>query len=385
MNRRQLLLASLAPAVLAAAPTSALAAVRTQWRVTGSEGFDAIGFLGPLAGKDFYARYYTAELAEFGPKVPASAMAALQRLQAGAEKSGDLLWPTLANIMSGAKLDTLDDVIAAVDRPEQAILPPYRASTQWDAERWPLVMAAMPDLQLVFAGLRDAGFPAFRARLLDGKLEPRITALKAYLADRDVIAEQERLLGRRLEPTIDIVLMWFSKPHGVRVQGQRFLSHVDYPDDNVVRIAAHEILHPPLDMDGPTAKAALEVLGRDDLFRRIVAEHDPEFGYNSLEGVLNEDLCQALDQIISERLNVARPAMTRWRTADGGMHVLAAGLYGTFKAEGYDRTGGDLDRWLADAAKSGKLAPRRLHAAAAKVLDKPVDQLWATPAPKAAG
>ena len=33
------------------------------------------------------------------------------------------------------------------------------------------------------------------------------------------------------------------------------------------------------------------------------------------------------------------------------------------------------------AAKSGKLAPQRLHAAAAQVLGRPVDQLW--PLPKA--
>ena len=61
------------------------------------------------------------------------------------------------------------------------------------------------------------------------------------------------------------------------------------------------------------------------------------------------------------------------------MHILAAGLYGMLKAEGYDRTGGNIERWMADAVKTGKLAPGRLHAAAAKVLEKPVDQLWMTP------
>ena len=377
MNRRQLL----AGGLCAAAPVPALAQVRTRWTVKGSEGFDAIAFLGPLSGQPLYTRHYQAELAEFRPRFPAEAQAALDRLQVAAKASGSLLWPTAANLLSGAPLDTLDDVIGAVEQAETLVMPAYKASIHWNAERWDAFLAQRPDLMLVLAGLRDAGFRALRQTSLGDRLASRTAALTSYLARYDVIAEQERLLGRPLEPGIDIVLLWFSKPHGVRVQGQRFLSHVDYPDDNVVRIAAHEILHPPLPMDGPAARAALDVLGRDELFRRIVAEHDPAFGYNSLKGLLDEDLCEALDQIISERLGVARDAGQRWRGADGGMHVLAAGLYGTFKTEGYDRSGGQLDAWLMDAARSGKLSPARLHAAAAQVLGKPAAELWTTPSP----
>ena len=100
-----------------------------------------------------------------------------------------------------------------------------------------------------------------------------------------------------------------------------------------------------------------------------------------MEGILNEDTVQALDQIIAERLGVALPPAKRWTESDGGMHVLAAGLYGTLKAEGFDRTGGNIEAWMAGAVKAGKLAPARLHAVAAQVLGRPADQLW--PLPKA--
>jgi hypothetical protein len=149
--------------------------------------------------------------------------------------------------------------------------------------------------------------------------------------------------------------------------------------ETVVRIVAHEMLHPPFPMDGAAATAALAVLNADPLMQRVLKEHDPGFGYNSMDGILNEDTVEALDQIVSERLGVGRAPAARWNQADGGMHILAAGLYGMLKAEGYDRTGGNIERWMADAAKTGKLAPERLHAAAAKVLEKPADQLWVTP------
>ena len=116
----------------------------------------------------------------------------------------------------------------------------------------------------------------------------------------DVIRWQEKLTGRTFDPTINIVLLLFCKPHGIKVQGQTFLQAYDYDIPTTVRIAAHEMLHPPVPMDGAAAKSALGVLSKDALITRIVKEHDPRWGYTTLEGLLNEDLCQALDQLISD-------------------------------------------------------------------------------------
>lgn len=377
MNRRQLL----AAATAAALPLPALAAVRTQWKVRGSEGFDALCFLGPLSGKPLYTRYYEKELAEFRPTFAPQAQAALDRLQKQADARSALLAPGLCTLLSGAPDATLDDVILAVEQAETRVLPGYKASAYWSQESWSGLLAGRDDLLTVLRGLREAGFPVFRQRYIGARLDTKVPALLARLATMDVIAEQERLIRHKLDPSIEIILLWFSKPHGTRIQGQRFLSHVDYPDELTIRIAAHEILHPPFPMDGPTAKAVIAALERDPLMVRILKEHDPAFGYNTMEGILNEDTVEALDQLIAERLGVAIPPARRWTTADDGMHVLAAGLYGMLKAEGFDRTGGDIEAWLAEALKTGKLAPEHLHAAAGKVLETPPDKLW--PRPKA--
>ncbi len=375
MNRRQLL----AAATAAALPIPAFAASRTRWTVRGSEGFDALCFLGPLSGKPLYTRYYEAELAAFRPAFPSSAQAALDRMQAVADAKGSLLAPGLCTLLSGASDATLDDIILAVRDAETRVRPGYAASPYWDQESWDAFLAARADLLAVLGGLKTAGFPAFRQTFLRAKLEPRVAALSARLAGLDVIAEQERLIGRVLQPGIEVILLWFSKPHGTRIQGQRFLSHVDYPDDLTIRIAAHEILHPPFAMGGPTAKSAIAALEADPLMVRILKEHDPSFGYNSMEGILNEDTVQALDQIVSDRLGVARPPAERWAKADDGMHVLAAGLYGLLKADGYDRTGGKIETWMAAAVEAGRLAPASLHPAAAAVLGVPANQLWPRP------
>ena len=47
------------------------------------------------------------------------------------------------------------------------------------------------------------------------------------------------------------------------------------------------------------------------------------------------------------------------------IHGLAAGLYGLLREDRWTETGGSIERWIADAAARGRLAPAVLHPAAA--------------------
>lgn len=379
MNRRQILAAG--AAAFAFPPFVAHASLRTRWSVRLSEGFDAICFLNPLSGDPFYADYYSAELAAFEPKLKPVTIATIGKWFALAKSKGMLLGPNLCTLMSGAPDAAIADLLAALAEPETRLRPNFEKSPYWDAGEWTVFLTMCVDLTAIFADMRDAGFGAFRNRYLAGRMS-KPSALRAKLTATDTIAEQERLLGRKFaDPSLEIVLLCFSQPHGIKIQGQRFLTHIDYPDRIVLRNADHEMLHPPFPMDGALSLALQAALKADPLIARIVAEHDPSFGYNSFDGVLDEDTVQALEQIVNERLGVAEPAAQRWTESDGGMHVLAAGLYGLLKADGYDKTGGNIERWMGDALKNGGLAPASLHAAAARVLGRPVDKLW--PIPKA--
>lgn len=377
MNRRQLL--ALAAGLSLARPAlAAPATLRTRWAVRASEGFDALCFLGPLSGKPFYADYYRDELAVFLPRMSASAMTAMATVQARADQAGVLLGPHLCTTLSGGPDATLEDIIESLASAERTIRPALEAGPYAMGDQgWADFLAARPLVLRVLEGLRSAGFAAFRQQYAEHRAARRVPALSGRLAGLDVIAEQERLLGRRFsDPSLEVILLYFSKPHGIKIQGQRFLTHLDYPDEIVIRNAAHEMLHPPFDMQGATAKLALETLNRDPLLVRVLAEHDPAFGYNSMEGILDEDTAQALEQIVSERLGVAVAPAERWREADDGMHVLAAALYGLLKADGYDRTGGDIEAWMGAALREGRLSPDSIRASASRVMALPVDRLW---------
>lgn len=375
MNRRQFIAAAIVAAAASSLPAQP-PANRTQWRVRASEALDAIAFLGPLSGRDLYRRYYTADVETFAPALPEAIRLDIPRLwdEAGQSAFG-LLWPSIASTVSGAGADTLGGLIDALAEPELNIRPSYQASSYWNARAWTWFAAQAPRIRAALAAMRDAGFATLRQRylpVLDAQVRDTQLALSGY----DVIKWQEKLTGRQFDPGINVVLLRWSKPHGVKVQGQTFLQSGDYDIATTVRIAAHEMLHPPFPMDGPAAQAALAVLEQDELIMRIVRDHDPQWGYTTLEGLLNEDVCQALDQLISEALGVARAPAERWHESDDGMHVLAAGIYGLLRADRWAETGGAIEQWVADAAAHGRLAPASLHPAAAAVLARPVDRLW---------
>lgn len=348
---------------------------RTRWKVRASEGFDALAFLGPLAGRELYLTYYQADVDAFAPRLPAVIRTDIAALWQEAETAGfGLLGPVASVIFSGHD-DSLASLARAAAAPDAMLLPAYRASSYWSESDWRWFAGAAPRLETVFEAMDAAGFAAFRAGRAAG-LDARIAELTRDLAAYDVISLQEKLTGRSFDPQIEVVLLQFCKPHGIKVQGQTFLQAADWNTAITVRNAAHEMLHPPVPMDGAVAKAALAIFARDPLLTRIVREHDPKWGYTTLDGLFNEDLTQALDQLIGEALGVGRNPADRWRQSDDGIHVLAGAFYGMLRDDKWIETGGSIEQWLERAAQSGRLAPARLHTVAARVLERPAAGLW---------
>ena len=376
MDRRLFLVAALGSFAAPALAQNARPPMRTRWTVRASEGFDALAFLGPLAGGTLYLDYYRADADAFAARLTATARADIGALWKEAETAQfGLLGPNLSVLFSNGNDAGLASLIAATADPEGRLLPAYRASPYWDEADWRWFVGAAPRLKAVFEAMQAADFAAFR-RTRIGDIDTRIADLTRDLADYDVIRWHEKLTGRSFDPQIEVVLLQFCKPHGIKVQGQTFLQATDWGVPITVRNAAHEMLHPPVPMDGAAARAALAQLEKDALIMRVVTDHDPKWGYTTLDGLFNEDLAQALDQLIAEALGVARNPADRWRRADDGIHVLAGAFYGMLRQDKWVETGGSIEAWLGDAVRAGRLAPARLHAAAAQVLERPVGQLW---------
>ncbi len=381
MKRRTLLLA--APALLAgsfskwsfAAPISP--ASGTRWKVRTSVGFDAIAFLGPLSGAELYQEYYSDDADAFAARMAPETSAAIKSLWKRAEAEGfGLLGPNLQVLLSTGGHDaSIGNIVAALRTPEQTILPAYRTSQYWSEPDWAWFSKATPALISIFTAMEAADFAAFRATRTSG-LDARVRDVQRALDGFDVISLQKKLSGRDFDPTIEVVLLQFVKPHGIKVQGQTFLQAIDYDTATTVRIAAHEMLHPPFDKDGAAARASLALLGSDPVIMKIVREHDPKWGYTTLEGMLDEDLVQALDQMISEALGVGRNPADRWRKSDDGMHVIAAGLYGLLREDRWAERGGSIEKMVSASGGEWANEARQLSSCRGASAGEDPKKLW---------
>jgi hypothetical protein len=358
--------------------TAGVARAGTRWDVRTSQGFDALCALNVLSGDPYYVQQYPDEAKEFATPAYAPAReAAAQLKKIIKDQDGGIVSAYLTLVLSGGPDSTLSAVLASVQHPAplEAAL---RASPYWSQESWDRFLKVRAPLIQALEAMHGAGFEDLWARhVARGVTE----GLHAELARYDVLGEEERLLGHELQGgRIDVILLWYSRPHGIRIQGDRFLTNIGYPAAIVLRNAVHEPMHPPFDRHLPAVAAAIDSLAQNPLLARIVAGHNPSFGYNTAPGYVEEDCVQALEQVVSERLGVAKPAAERWREADDGMHVLAAALYDLMKESGFADRGGVFEDWLTKAVAEGRLQPSELTRRARAVMGDEAVARWERPA-----
>ena len=351
--------------------------IATRWDVHTCLGLEAVVFIGALSGVGLQRDYFEADVETIRARFDAESLLALERLTEIADLSGTLIGPNLAFLFSAGPADTLEDVIRSARQPEIFLRDNLEKSQYWDAQEWEWFRdETMPDVLTVLEALRDAGFESHWQAVAFPLLEIRVEATQKYLQRFDIIPEHERLLGRNLEPEIDVLLMHFSRPYGIRVTGQRFASHHSFPMFIQLRTAVHEMFHPPFERADASIYARLEELSSDPWMMSIVHDHDPAVGYNSFPELLEESSTQALDQIVLDRIDLGQGPGTRWRNTDGGMHMLAAAIYQMLREDDFHKTGGNYSEWLDSAIERGMFAPEEVRRRAASVVGKKAVNRW---------
>lgn len=361
----------------AAARAGATEDQATRWHVQTATGLDAVVFIGALAANSLQYEEYRSEVDDIRPRLDAKARAALERLTEFAELHGMLLGPNLALIFSAGPVGSLDDVIASAREPDVRLRPGLEKSGYWDPREWNWVRdETLPDVLAVLLGLRDAGFESYWRKNAAPTLDLRVDATRKYLQRFDIISEHERLLGRSLDPDIELFLLYFSKPYGIRVTGQRFASHYSYPMYVQLRTAAHEMFHPPFARGDQSVYERLEALRKDPWMQSILTGHDPAIGYNTFPELLDESATQALDQLVADRMGFDQGPGARWRTADGGMHMLAAAIYQMLSEDRYGETGGNFADWFDSAIERGLFEPEEVRRRAAMIVGQDAVERW---------
>jgi hypothetical protein len=333
----------------------------TNWQLRPSLKYDALCLLNALSGDPYYLHYYQAEYDHFHPLFTTKEQAAFAQLKYVIKDQGrQIVSAKLVLYYSVVDDETLPEMIRTA-HDSSSIESALRKTPYWSEEGWKLYEVARPALESALKALDRVGFPAYWAQTAEPRIEKRISEVSPELQKYNVIPVIESYLGFPLPSrTITVYLLAYSEPHGIRITGLRFLTHVSYPFPIVLHNAIHESMHPPYQRDGPAIRQAVALLGQDPLIVDKVQHHNSSFGYNTTADYIEEDSVQALEQIVSEKFGVGRNACKYWQEQDDGMHVLAAAIYADYK-EALNQTPEPYSRWFIRAVTEGQLRGNSLQ------------------------
>lgn len=334
----------------------------TEWEIEPSFKYDALCFLNALTADPFYLKHYQAEYEAYALQLPDAAKKSLANLKHQVKDKNQLIISAFLCLYFSATSDqTLDEMLETLDNNEQ-MRANLKKTAYYTDEGWRLFESLRDDLRTVFLFLKDVKFESYWTRFILPVIRVKIRQIQKELPKYNITAEVETFLGTPLPShKVTVYLLYFSKPHGLKITGTRYLTNVEWPFEITLRNAVHELMHPPFDlMQDDELRQTVSLLRNDDFLMDKILNHDPSFGYNTFEGFVEEDCVQALEQIINERLGIAVEAHKRWQEADGGIHILAVALYTVMKTLDFNQKGERFRDFLIRIIRSGDLAPGKI-------------------------
>ena len=335
----------------------------TDWDLRPSFLFDTLCALNFLSGDKYYLQYYQNDYDRLSPQLRPEELAAFVNLKRRIkDEKGGIISAQLALYFSATDAESLDDMIRVV-KDSSVMQRNLKTTSYYSEDGWKLYEESRADIETAFKALKRIHFDADWEKQIRPQVEKSRAAIAQDLPRYNVVPRVEAVLGSpRPTNKITVYLLYYSQPHGIKITGTRFLTHYSYPFRIVLRNAIHEMMHPPYDLAHDAAlRASLQSLRSDAFLMNKVEHHNPSFGYNSLEGLEEEDCVQALEQILSEPLGMGGDPQRYWKMQDDGIHVLAVALYSLMKQQHFPDGKEAFPAFLNRMIQSGALSNGRIE------------------------
>ena len=122
-----------------------------------------------------------------------------------------------------------------------------------------------------------------------------------------------------------VYLCSFAKPHGLKLCGNNIISDYSYSNDNILSNVTHEVFHPAFDFD--TVSQSLNVLSEKSWVQEAFKNQNPNSGYYTIEGFIEEHIVEALGIYVLAQLGVDINPSEYFKIHDEGSHVISPHFY----------------------------------------------------------
>ncbi len=331
----------------------------TNWKIEPSFKYDMCCFMNILTGDPYYREHYPDEPNPYDSLLTPEVKQAIDSLYKKLKTdNGIIISAWLCLYFSAIEGEEIDDLIEAVKNPGN-LKENFSKTTYYDDESWDIFLSVKEELLVILGFLKENNFKKYWSENVLPRIEKRIELEKAGIDKYDVIAQNELMLGAKLpSDTITVYMLYYNRPHGIKITGMRFITSIQWPFEITIRTSGHEMMHPPYDYkNDEELRSVIQSFANDEFVMDKVNNHNKSLGYNDLEGLFEEDCVQSMDQIINERLGIGIDPRKRWQESDEGIHVIAIALYQIMKEEDFGN-GRELFRdFVIRTVNSGKLKP----------------------------
>lgn len=334
----------------------------TKWKIEPSLKYDLCCYLNLMTGDEYYREFYKNEPNPFRDNITPEAGNAIDSLYKKLKlDNGIIISAWLCLYFSAIKGTEIEDMINAVNDPAE-LKYNFEKTPYHSEENWQIFTGIKQELLVILNYLKDSGFKKYWSENIKPKVDSVINKVNTGIDKYDVIKENEYFLGFKLPgDTITVYMLHYNMPHGIKITGMQFISAIYWPFEITVRTAAHEMMHPPYDYKNDTKlRDYINSFSSDEFFLDKVNNHNKSLGYNTVDGLFEEDCVQALDQLINEKLGIAKDAGTRWKESDEGIHVLAVVLYQIMEETGFNSRNELFRDYLLRLNNEGILKPGML-------------------------
>ena len=309
----------------------------TEWEIKLSVKNEALCFLNALLGDPYYLNYYQRDYNYFSKLFTPEVERALKNLYMVRRVSGMILSASLTYLFSVDDDESLGGLLKAMDD-SASIFEKHRetgVTINW-VQQVLYNFTVKRNLKTVIEFLIANDFEGYWKDRFLATLNHKSATLTEYLKDKDIIPVIEKRLGFPLSNgKITLYLLYFNEPHGISLVGTKFITGQAYPADLILRNAIHEMMQPPLDFKDLEFRAVLRKWNTGDFPIKQVREHYPEYGYNTYNSFVEENLVDALEIFVAQEIGMGIDTETYFSTHDGGMDVLAMAIFAAMKAENF--------------------------------------------------
>lgn len=286
--------------------------------LTHAYALDVANILSVLTGDDFYTSRHPEGYEHWAPQLSDQSR---EGIVAAVETAGSsMLGPILTGLVSAVPEFECMNLSELLAQPEER----FRPWEYFDAKN----MAVLQALSPVVRELEELDFHGYwlRERL------PLITAAAGQAQQflgglaLDIGEAVSSMLGAHDsagEP-IRLYLCTFAAPHGIKIFGRRFIADVRFDPALMVRIAIHEMFHPPYQRS--VVGDAVAALIADPLFQESFAAKDPKYGYTTEDAFLEENMVEAMELHVSHRAGLIADPVAHLLDHDEGSHKLSVVL-----------------------------------------------------------